>query len=60
MALKNFAPSNEEREHDEKPMKLQNQQGDWPASLQDTEKPDCDNWENELNAMECCYTQKEV
>uniref|UniRef100_G3UDH3 Ferritin n=1 Tax=Loxodonta africana TaxID=9785 RepID=G3UDH3_LOXAF len=49
VALKNFAKyflhqSHEEREHAEKPMKLQNQ---------DIKKPDCDDWESRLTAMEC-------
>uniref|UniRef100_G3UNE5 Ferritin n=1 Tax=Loxodonta africana TaxID=9785 RepID=G3UNE5_LOXAF len=56
VALKNFAryflhQSQEEKEHAEKLMKLQNQ----PCGqifLQDIKKPDHDDWEG-LNAMEC-------
>ncbi|KAM9194141.1 LOW QUALITY PROTEIN: ferritin heavy chain-like [Dugong dugon] len=55
VALKNFAKyflhhSHEEREHAEKLMKLQNQGG---IVLHDIMKPDCDDWESGLNAMEC-------
>nr|XP_008538437.1 PREDICTED: ferritin heavy chain-like isoform X1 [Equus przewalskii] len=57
VALKNFAKyflhqSHEEREHAEKLMKLQNQRGGW-IFLQDIKKPDHDDWENGLKAMEC-------
>ena len=56
-ALKNSAKyslrqSLEEREHAEKTMKLQNQKGGC-IFLQDVEKPDCDDWENGMNATEC-------
>ena len=56
VALKNFAKyflhqSHDEREHTEKPMKLQNQRGD-RIFLQDIKKPDRDDWENGQNAME--------
>uniref|UniRef100_A0A8C6W7K3 Ferritin n=1 Tax=Nannospalax galili TaxID=1026970 RepID=A0A8C6W7K3_NANGA len=54
VALKNFAKyflhqSHEEREHDKK---LQNQRGGC-IYLQDIKKPDRDDWESRLNAMEC-------
>uniref|UniRef100_A0A2K5IYQ4 Ferritin n=1 Tax=Colobus angolensis palliatus TaxID=336983 RepID=A0A2K5IYQ4_COLAP len=57
VALKNFAKyflhqSHEEREHAEKLMKLQNQRGG-RIFLQDIKKPDYDDWESGLNAMEC-------
>lgn len=57
VALKNFAKyflhqSHEEREHAERLMKLQNQRGG-RIFLQDIKKPDRDDWENGLNAMEC-------
>ncbi|XDA73718.1 hypothetical protein R6Z07F_003937 [Ovis aries] len=57
VALKNFAKyflhqSHEEREHAERLMKLQNQRGS-RIFLQDIKKPDHDDWENGLNAMEC-------
>ncbi|KAM4869965.1 ferritin heavy chain-like [Urocitellus parryii] len=57
VALKNFAKyflhqSHEEREHAEKLMKLQNQRGGG-IFLQDIKKPDRDDWESGLNAMEC-------
>ncbi|KAM7087042.1 ferritin heavy chain-like [Molossus nigricans] len=58
VALKNFAKyflhqSQEEREHAKKLMKLQN--------LQDIKKPDCDDWENGLNAVECAlHSEKSV
>ncbi|KAM9726177.1 ferritin heavy chain-like [Dama dama] len=57
VALKNFAkyflhPSHEEGEHAERPMKLQNQRGG-RIFLQDIKKPDRDDWEIGLNAMEC-------
>ncbi|XP_035578697.1 ferritin heavy chain-like [Zalophus californianus] len=65
VALKNFAKyflhqSHEEREHAEKLMKLQNQQGG-RIFLQDIKKPDRDDWENGLNAMECAlHLEKSV
>ncbi|TKC41688.1 hypothetical protein EI555_013810 [Monodon monoceros] len=57
VALKNLAKyflhqSCEEREHAENLMKLQNQRGG-RIFLQDIRKPDRDDWENGLNAMEC-------
>ncbi|EMP27167.1 LON peptidase N-terminal domain and RING finger protein 2, partial [Chelonia mydas] len=57
VALKNFAKyflhqSHEEREHAEKLMKLQNQRGG-RIFLQDIKKPDRDDLENGLTAMEC-------
>ncbi|KAM7324847.1 hypothetical protein ACRRTK_017152 [Alexandromys fortis] len=57
VALRNFAKyllhqSHEEREHAEKLMKLQNERGS-RNFLQDIKKPDRDDWENGLNAMEC-------
>nr|XP_033721110.1 ferritin heavy chain-like [Tursiops truncatus] len=58
VALKNSAKyflhqSREEREHAEKLMnQLHNQQGG-RIFLQDIKKPDHDDWENGLNAMEC-------
>ncbi|XP_064138012.1 ferritin heavy chain-like [Loxodonta africana] len=57
VALKNFATyflpqSHEEREHAEKLMKLQNQRGG-QIFLQDIKKPDCNDWESGVNAMEC-------
>nr|XP_028686150.1 ferritin heavy chain [Macaca mulatta] len=64
-ALKNFAKyflhqSHEEREHAEKLMKLQNQQGG-RIFLQDIKKPDYDNRESGLNAMECAlHLEKNV
>uniref|UniRef100_A0A2K5LH90 Ferritin n=1 Tax=Cercocebus atys TaxID=9531 RepID=A0A2K5LH90_CERAT len=59
VALKNFAKyflhqSHEERKHAEKLMKLQNQRGG-RIFLQDIKKPDYDNWESGLNAMECIH-----
>lgn len=55
VALKNFAKyclhQSHEREHAEKVMKLQNQQGGW-IFLQDIKKPDHDAWENGLNCNE--------
>ncbi|KAM5333158.1 ferritin heavy chain-like isoform 1-T1 [Glossophaga mutica] len=56
VALKNFAKyllhqSHEERKHAEKMMKLQSQHGD-QIFLQDIKRPDHDDWENGLNAME--------
>ncbi|XP_063459764.1 ferritin heavy chain-like [Pan paniscus] len=65
VALKNFAKyflhqSHEEREHAEKLMKLQNQRGG-RIFLQDMKKPDCDDWESGLNAMECAlHLEKNV
>ncbi|KAM5338337.1 ferritin heavy chain-like [Glossophaga mutica] len=53
VALKNFAKYfHEEREHAEKLMKLQKQPGG-QIFLQDIKKPERDDWENGLNAMEC-------
>ena len=57
VVLKNFAKyflyqSHEEREHAERLMKLQNQRGG-RIFLQDIKKPDRDDWENGLTAMEC-------
>ena len=65
VVLKNFAnyflhQSHKEREWAEKLMKLQNQ---WSGQifLQDIKKPDCDDWENGLNARECVlYLEKSV
>ncbi|XP_008838467.1 ferritin, mitochondrial [Nannospalax galili] len=56
VALNNFSryflrQSLEEREHAEKLMRLQNQRGG-QISLQDIKKPDRDNWESGLYAME--------
>ncbi|KAF4802013.1 Ferritin heavy chain [Turdus rufiventris] len=65
VALKNFAKyflhqSHEEREHAEKLMKLQNQRGG-RIFLQDVKKPDRDDWENGLTAMECAlHLEKNV
>ncbi|XP_008586910.1 PREDICTED: ferritin heavy chain [Galeopterus variegatus] len=65
VALKNFAKyflhqSHEEREHAEKLMKLQNQRGG-QIFLQDIKKPDYDDWESGLNAMECAlHLEKSV
>ncbi|XP_072494974.1 ferritin heavy chain isoform X1 [Notamacropus eugenii] len=65
VALKNFAKyflhqSHEEREHAEKLMKLQNQRGG-RIFLQDIKKPDRDDWESGLNAMECAlHLEKNV
>uniref|UniRef100_A0A8D2FH06 Ferritin n=1 Tax=Theropithecus gelada TaxID=9565 RepID=A0A8D2FH06_THEGE len=65
VALKNFAKyflhqSHEEREHAEKLMKLQNQRGG-RIFLQDIKKPDYDDWESGLNAMECAlHLEKNV
>nr|XP_048703699.1 ferritin heavy chain-like [Caretta caretta] len=65
VALKNFAKyflhqSHEEREHAEKLMKLQNQRGGC-IFLQDIKKPDRDDWENGLTAMECAlHLEKNV
>ena len=58
VVLKNFSSkcflhqSHEDREHTEKLMKLQDQQGG-QIFLQNIKKPDSDDWENGLNAMEC-------
>ncbi|CAM4570365.1 unnamed protein product [Lepidochelys olivacea] len=65
VALKNFAryflhQSHKECEHAEKLMKLQNQRGG-RIFLQDIKKPDCDDWENGLTAMECAlHLEKNV
>ncbi|XP_059253509.1 ferritin heavy chain-like [Mustela nigripes] len=65
VALKNFAKyflhqSHEEREHAEKLVKLQNQRGG-RIFLQDIKKPDRDDWENGLNAIECAlHLEKSV
>ncbi|XP_073752590.1 ferritin heavy chain-like [Callorhinus ursinus] len=65
VALQNFAKyflhqSHEEREHAEKLIKLQNQRGG-RIFLQDIKKPDRDDWENGLNAMECAlHLEKSV
>uniref|UniRef100_A0A5F9CKE3 Ferritin n=1 Tax=Oryctolagus cuniculus TaxID=9986 RepID=A0A5F9CKE3_RABIT len=65
VALKNFAKyflhqSHEEREHAEKLMKLQNQRGG-RIFLQDIKKPEYDDWESGLNAMECAlHLEKSV
>nr|XP_058152555.1 ferritin heavy chain-like [Dasypus novemcinctus] len=65
VALKNFAKyflhqSHEEREHAEKLMKLQNQRGG-RIFLQDIKKPEGDDWESGLNAMECAlHLEKRV
>ncbi|XP_048362135.1 ferritin heavy chain-like [Sphaerodactylus townsendi] len=64
-ALKNFAKyflyqSLEERKHAEKLMKLQNQRGG-RIFLQDIKKPDRDDWESGLTAMECAlHLEKDV
>uniref|UniRef100_A0A7N5P9B6 Ferritin n=1 Tax=Ailuropoda melanoleuca TaxID=9646 RepID=A0A7N5P9B6_AILME len=65
VALKNFAKyflhqSHEEREHAEKLMKLQNKRGG-RIFLHDIKKPDRDDWENGLTAMECAlHLEKNV
>uniref|UniRef100_A0A8C9PW36 Ferritin n=1 Tax=Spermophilus dauricus TaxID=99837 RepID=A0A8C9PW36_SPEDA len=65
VALKNFVryflhQSQKEREHAEKLMKLQNQ-GGGRIFLQDIKKPDRDDWESGLNAMECAlHLEKNV
>ncbi|XP_037052643.1 ferritin heavy chain-like [Peromyscus leucopus] len=65
VALSNFAryflhQSHEEREHAEQLMKLQNQRGG-RIFLQDIKKPERDDWENGLNAMECAlHLEKSV
>lgn len=46
-----------EREHAEKLMKLQNQQGK-PIFLQDTKKPDGEDWENGLSTWSMPYPWK--
>ncbi|CAM2096067.1 unnamed protein product [Caretta caretta] len=52
--------SHEEHEHAEKLMKLQNQRGG-RIFLQDIKKPDRDDWENGLTAMECAlHLEKNV
>uniref|UniRef100_A0A2K5PH53 Ferritin n=1 Tax=Cebus imitator TaxID=2715852 RepID=A0A2K5PH53_CEBIM len=61
VALKNFAKyflhqSHEEREHAKKLMKPQNQRGG-RIFLQDIKKPDHDDWEGGLNAMECALLE---
>ncbi|XP_037595502.1 ferritin heavy chain-like [Cebus imitator] len=57
VALKKFAKyflhqSHEEREHAENLRKLQNQ-GGGHIFLRDIQKPDHDDWESRLNAIEC-------
>ncbi|XP_032191342.1 LOW QUALITY PROTEIN: ferritin, mitochondrial [Mustela erminea] len=57
VALNNFAgyflrQSREETQHAEKLMRLQNQRGG-RICLQDIKKPDQDDWESGLNALEC-------
>ncbi|XP_069348889.1 ferritin, mitochondrial [Eulemur rufifrons] len=57
VALNNFSryflrQSREETEHAEKLMRLQNQRGG-RICLQDIKRPDQDDWENGLHAMEC-------
>ncbi|KAG8516705.1 Ferritin, mitochondrial [Galemys pyrenaicus] len=57
VALNNFASyflrqSREETQHAEKLMRLQNQRGG-QICLQDIKKPDHNNWESGLNAMQC-------
>ncbi|ELK30944.1 Ferritin heavy chain [Myotis davidii] len=65
VALKNLAKyvlqqSHEKKEHAEKLMTLQNQRGG-RISLQDIKKPDYDNRENQMNAMECAsHLEKSV
>ncbi|CAO2585146.1 Ferritin heavy chain [Lemmus lemmus] len=65
VALRNFAryflhQSHGKREHAEKLMKLQNERGG-RIFLQDIKKPDRDDWENGLNAMECAlHLEKSV
>ncbi|KAM7154854.1 ferritin heavy chain-like [Molossus nigricans] len=65
VALKNLAKSflhqsHEERDHAEILIKLQNQRGG-RIFLQDMKKPDHDDWENGLNAMECAlHLEKSV
>ncbi|XP_006886085.1 PREDICTED: ferritin, mitochondrial-like [Elephantulus edwardii] len=60
VALNNFSRyflnlSREETEHAEKLMHLQNQRGG-RICLQDIKKPDHDDWENGLKAMECALS----
>ncbi|XP_055519267.1 ferritin heavy chain-like [Leucoraja erinacea] len=57
VALKNFAKffkeqSHEERDHAEKLIKFQNQRGG-RVILQDVAKPDRDEWNNGLEALQC-------
>ncbi|KAL0628377.1 Ferritin heavy chain [Plecturocebus cupreus] len=65
VALKNFAKyflpqSHEEREHAEKLMELRKQRGG-RVFLQGIKKPDRDDWESGLNAMECAsHLEKHV
>ncbi|XP_035581513.1 ferritin heavy chain-like [Zalophus californianus] len=65
VALKNFAQfflrqSREETEHAEKLMQLQNQRGG-RIRLRDIKKPDRDDWESGLKAMECAlHLEKNV
>uniref|UniRef100_A0A8C9J8Q1 Ferritin n=1 Tax=Panthera tigris altaica TaxID=74533 RepID=A0A8C9J8Q1_PANTA len=59
VALENFSKfflrqSHEESQHAEKLMQLQNQRGG-RIRLHNIMKPDRDNWENGLNAMECAF-----
>ncbi|XP_044906386.1 ferritin heavy chain-like [Felis catus] len=59
VALENFSKfflrrSHEESQHAEKLMQLQNLRGG-RIRLRDIMKPDRDNWENGLNAMECAF-----
>uniref|UniRef100_A0A8C8Y1V1 Ferritin n=1 Tax=Panthera leo TaxID=9689 RepID=A0A8C8Y1V1_PANLE len=59
VALENFSKfflrqSHEESQHAEKLMQLQNQRGG-RIRLRDIVKPNRDNWENGLNAMECAF-----
>ncbi|XP_007527971.1 ferritin, mitochondrial [Erinaceus europaeus] len=60
VALNNFAAyflrqAREETQHAENFMKLQNQRGG-RICLQDIKKPDQDDWESGLNAMECALS----
>ncbi|XP_049994411.1 ferritin heavy chain-like [Alexandromys fortis] len=65
VALRNFAKyflhqSHEEKEHAEKLMKPQNERGGGIVQ-QGIKKPDRDDWENGLNAMECAlHLEKSV
>ncbi|ELW65703.1 Ferritin heavy chain [Tupaia chinensis] len=59
VALNHFAQyflrqSHEERDHAEKLMRLQNQRGG-RICLRDIKKPDRDDWEGGLQAMECAF-----
>ncbi|XP_046932339.1 ferritin heavy chain-like [Lynx rufus] len=59
VALENFSKfflrrSHKESQHAEKLMQLQNQRGG-RIRLRDIMKPDRDNWENGLDAMECAF-----